>query len=120
LGASRASSRSTGFKSLKHGHASASTLGRDDYTAHRVEMSKLDLLLADARMPAPTLVKLTVEGSELAVPQGARRRLNAKAPPAWGIGVDYETSSLVGYQLTSLLDELARRHLHRLSHSARR
>jgi hypothetical protein len=41
-------------------------------------VSTLDLLLAHAAVP--TLVKPDVEGSELAVVQGARRTLDAKAP----------------------------------------
>jgi hypothetical protein len=43
-------------------------------------VSTLDLLLAHAAVPAPTLVTPDVEGSKLAVVQGARRTLDAKAP----------------------------------------
>jgi FkbM family methyltransferase len=95
------------FAGLPHGHASASTLGRSDFTAHRVRVTTLDRLLAGA--PPPALVKLDVEGSERDVLLGARQTLAAEEAPAWVIEVNYETASAFGYRPTDLL-ELAGEH----------
>ncbi len=89
------------FEGLPHGHASASTLDRTDYATHRADVRRLDELLAGK--PEPAFVKLDVEGSELAVLQGAEETLAAETPPIWMIEVNYETSGAFGYTPLDLL-----------------
>ena len=42
LGADRGNGDDQSLQGLPHGHASVSTLGRNDYTPHRVEQRTLD------------------------------------------------------------------------------
>jgi FkbM family methyltransferase len=94
------------FSGLPHGHASVSTLDRNDYSSYRVERRRLDDLLAGARTPA--MVKLDVEGSERDILRGAKATLSADSPPIWMIEVNYETSGAFGYRPTDLLEPFGR------------
>lgn len=90
------------FSGLPHGHASTRTLGYEDFDVERVRCSTLDGLLVDAIRP-PTLIKLDVEGSELAVLRGAAGVLAAKQS-MWVIEVNSETSAAFGYAPAELLE----------------
>jgi FkbM family methyltransferase len=105
LGAKRGEIELNVFAGLPHGHASVSTLGRDDYTAHRVEQRTLDEIVAEAA-ETPALVKMDVEGSELGLLEGARATLAGEAPPVVVTEVNYETSGAVGYRPVELLERL--------------
>jgi len=90
------------FSSLPHGHASTRTLGHEDFTEEAVECSPLDSLLVDA-VRLPNLIKLDVEGSELAALRGAATVLAARQS-MWVIEVNSETSAAFGYTPTEPLD----------------
>jgi len=91
------------FAGLPHGHASASTLDREDYTTHSAELRTLDDVLAEAPR-LPVFVKVDVEGSELEVLRGAERTIDSERPPIWMLEVNYETSAAFGYEPQALLD----------------
>ena len=90
------------FAGLGHGHASAATLDRTDFTTYRVRVRTLDGLLE--HQPPPAFVKIDVEGSELDVLRGAERVLSADRPPMWMIEVNYETGAAFGYRPVDLLE----------------
>lgn len=96
------------FADLPHGHASTSTLGYESFDTERVRCHALDDLLAGAGTP-PTLVKMDVEGSELAVLQGAASLL-AKRASMWAVEVNYETSAAFGYAPADLLSAFSDDH----------
>jgi FkbM family methyltransferase len=57
------------------------TIGRrDDAHFEQIEVTTLDQDLAEAHLPEPDLIKVDVEGYELAVLEGAKRLLEAKHP----------------------------------------
>jgi FkbM family methyltransferase len=91
------------FSGLPHGHASVSTLDRQDYISHQVGRRTLDDLLGGL---VPAFVKVDVEGSELAVLRGARATLAADCPPLWMVEVNYETSASFGFRPVDLLSQL--------------
>jgi FkbM family methyltransferase len=91
------------FAGLPHGHASASTLGRDDYETHCADMRTLDGLV-DGRPAA--LVKIDVEGAELEVLRGAEAVMGCAAPPILVLEVNRETSAAFGYEPHALIDAL--------------
>jgi FkbM family methyltransferase len=105
LGARRGELELHLFAGLPHGHASASTLGRSDYTPYRVRVVPLDEALAGAE---PALVKLDAEGAELDILRGAEGLL-ASTPPIWLMEVNWETSQAFGYQPPDLLQFIAER-----------
>jgi FkbM family methyltransferase len=90
------------FSGLVHGHASTSTLGRDDYVEYAAELHRLDDLVAGEE--APALVKVDVEGAELGVLRGALPLLEADDPPIWMLEVNDETSRAFGYRPHELLE----------------
>lgn len=105
------------FEGLPHGHASASTLDREDYTTHRVERRPLDDLLDETERP-PAFVKVDVEGSELDVLTGAARTIVSARPPIWMLEVNYETSEAFGYEPLALLAKFPEDHrVYRLTSS---
>jgi FkbM family methyltransferase len=94
------------FRGLPSGHASVSTLGRRDFETFLVRARTIDGLVRDAGRP-PALVKVDVEGSELAVLKGARSTLGTATAPMWLIEVNHETAPAFGYRPSALLDYLA-------------
>lgn len=54
---------------------------RHEGRALNVEARSLDSLLATVRLPAPTVVKLDIEGAEILALRGASRLLNGPSPP---------------------------------------
>ncbi|HWI06570.1 MAG TPA: FkbM family methyltransferase, partial [Solirubrobacteraceae bacterium] len=90
------------FSDLPHGHASTSTLGRDDFDTEPVPCLRLDDLLGEAVRP-PTLIKMDVEGSELVALRGAAAVIEAKRS-IWIVEVNHQTSAAFGYAPTELLD----------------
>jgi FkbM family methyltransferase len=94
------------FRGLPHGHASGSTLGRNDYSTYRVPRRRLDDLLAEAATAAPTFVKLDVEGGELEVLRGAERLAGSDHAPIWMLEVNFETSAAFGYKPRDLISYL--------------
>jgi FkbM family methyltransferase len=93
------------FRGLPHGHASVSTLGRDDYTPHHVEQRTLDDIVSEAS-EVPALVKVDVEGSEFAVLEGAWATLEGSTPPILVLEVNYETAAAVGRRPVDLITAL--------------
>jgi len=91
------------FEGLPHGHASASTLGRDDYESFKAPMKTLDGIAGDER---PALIKIDVEGGEREVLRGAQRLLAADAAPIVMLEVNHETSAAFGYEPRELIDLL--------------
>lgn len=89
------------FDDLPHGHASAATLGHDDFSTHRCAVRPLDQLLAGDR--PVTLVKVDVEGSELAVLEGASETIASPTPPMWLLEVNRVTAQAFGYEPAALL-----------------
>jgi FkbM family methyltransferase len=94
------------FAGLSHGHASASTLGRTDFTTYRVKARTLDSLIEDAEGLLPTLIKLDAEGSELATLHGARRLIGSSRPPIWIIEVNYSTAAACRFRPTDVMEFL--------------
>ena len=93
------------FEGLPHGHASTSSLGRDDVRPFTVEARTLDQLVGEiggARRPA--LIKLDVEGAERVVVEGAGETL--ASGPIVLLEVNVETSQAFGYRPSELLADL--------------
>jgi FkbM family methyltransferase len=95
------------FSGLPAGHASVSTLGRNDFDVYECEIRSLDSLLRGAAQ-SPALIKLDVEGSELAILEGSDDTLRTETAPIWLIEVNYETTRALGYQPKDLLPRLRR------------
>jgi FkbM family methyltransferase len=93
------------FRGLPTGHSSVSSLGRDDFDVHECESRTLDSLLNESEQ-SPVLVKLDVEGSELAILEGSEEILRSKRAPIWLIEVNYETTQALGRRPADLLAEL--------------
>jgi FkbM family methyltransferase len=93
------------FRGLPTGHSSVSTLGRDDFDVYECETRTLDSLLQDAGK-SPVLVKLDVEGSELAILEGSDELLRSRMAPIWLIEVNYETTRALGHRPVDLLGQL--------------
>lgn len=94
------------FSGLPHGHASQSSLDRSDHERFSIDLVTLDTELADEPV-APVLVKVDVEGAELAALQGATQLLQ-RSPPIWLFEVNWETSKAFGYRPAQIVDELTR------------
>lgn len=92
------------FRGLPHGHASASTLGRDDYVAFEVPSVTLDSLVTEVGDQPPSLIKLDVEGAERLVLAGAAETL--RRGPMVLLEVNKETSAAFGYLPADLLAPL--------------
>lgn len=93
------------FAGLPHGHASVSTLHRDDYVTHRVRRSTLDAELTGDRI---ALLKLDAEGAELDVLRGAAATLSGDAAPIVLMEVNRETAAAAGHEPADLAVELCR------------
>ena len=91
------------FAGLGTGHTSVSTLHRDDYETIVCPAVTLDSYLDSHAVRKVTILKLDVEGSELAVLRGARGLLGGVAPPMCILEVNMETSAACGYHPTDLL-----------------
>jgi FkbM family methyltransferase len=91
------------FEGLPHGHASASTLGRDDYESFKAPMKTLDGIAGDER---PALIKIDVEGGEREVLRGAQQVLGRDDAPILMLEVNHETSAAFGYEPHELIDLL--------------
>ena len=90
------------FRELVHGHASVSTLGRDDYVEFTARRCPLDTMLRGATAP-PAFMKLDVEGAERDVLAGAAALIASEQPPIWMIEVNYETARAFDYLPRDLL-----------------
>lgn len=91
------------FAGLGTGHTSVSTLDRDDYKTIVCSAITLDSYLESHNVPNVTMLKLDVEGSELAVLQGAPGLLSGAKPPMCILEINLETSHACGYHPTDLL-----------------
>ena len=93
------------FAGLSHGHASASSLGRDDAQPFTVETKTLDSIAGAVAGPRePALVKIDVEGAERLVFEGGPKTL--RSGPIVLLEVNLETSRAFGYEPVDLLSEL--------------
>ena len=92
------------FRGLPHGHASASTLGRDDYEPFVVPSDTLDATVAGVSAEPPALIKIDVEGAEQMVLEGGFETL--RTSPMVLLEVNDETSKAFGYVPSDLLETL--------------
>jgi FkbM family methyltransferase len=106
------------FAGLPSVHASGATLGRSDATTYTVPLATLDSFRGDAPAP-PALVKIDVEGAELAVLRGARELLGDADRAVIVLEVNYETSEAFGYRPVDLLEELRRHRAYRVFRAGR-
>ena len=102
LGASPGRTALHVFHGLPDGHASASTLDRDDYERHDVPRRTLDELIAETGSE-PAFVKIDVEGSDLDVLLGASELASHPAAPIWLLEVNWQGSRALGYEPPDLL-----------------
>jgi len=93
------------FDRLPHLHSSFSTLNRDDAEGEDVAITTLDELFETGVIRQADVIKVDVEGFELAVRGGARRILG-DAPPIWILEMNDETSRAFGYSPPDLLGRL--------------
>ncbi len=117
LGASRGETSVHVFEGLPDGHASASTLGREDYASYKVPQTRLDDLVAETGTE-PALVKVDVEGSDLNVLLGAPNLAASSQAPIWLLEVNWRVSRALGYEppdLVNCLDELGDYRTYRLT-----
>jgi FkbM family methyltransferase len=91
------------FAGLPHGHASAATFGRSDYSSYDCQVRTLDAIVAERGGRSPALIKMDVEGAELGVLQGARDLLAGEDAPLLMFEVNRETASAFGYRPQDLL-----------------
>jgi FkbM family methyltransferase len=105
VGAEPGSVKLNVFEGLVHGHASVSTLGREDFISFEAPLETLDELLRDDPR-SPTLIKLDVEGAERDVIAGAVELIGGQSPPMWLIEVNTQTSAAFGYRPSDLVDDL--------------
>lgn len=94
------------FRELHHGLTSLSTLGRNDFEALDVEMETLDAYVERQKIRRVNIVKLDVEGAELAVLQGGQNLLRSERPPVFVMEMNIETSAAFGYHPRELVQFL--------------
>jgi len=81
-------------------------LGDEPFETIHCPMDTLDHYLAGHGVDSVTLIKLDVEGAELAVLKGAEDLLSRPVPPMWIVEVNFETSEACGYHPNELLSLL--------------
>jgi FkbM family methyltransferase len=91
------------FKHLGSGHASMSSLGRNDFTATSVPLLRVDTYLSKQGVSKVDLIKIDVEGAELGVLRGAQTLLHHPDPPIWILEMNIETAKVFGYVPADLL-----------------
>lgn len=101
------------FAGSPHGHSSQSTLGRDDYTAFRTPVVRLDDYLEESGTESPAFIKMDVEGAEMNVLRGAERLLSSQRPPMWVLEMNRESAGHFGHAPEDLLTHLQRFGEHR-------
>jgi hypothetical protein len=89
------------------GHSSVSTLGRRHFEKILAPVTTLDQYWISLGRPRFSFVKCDVEGSELAVLQGAQELLRSDSPPMWLLEVNDETSRAFGYMPSEMIEYLA-------------
>jgi FkbM family methyltransferase len=87
------------------------SLSRQDWVGRplgqvEVETISLDEYISAQKLPGVDLLKVDVEGAELAVLHGARRLLSGSDPPVVLCEFADKTASAFGYQTTSIRDYL--------------
>lgn len=95
------------FRGLHHGLTSLSSLGRSDFDEVKVGVDTVDGYMSDRGMRRLDVVKLDVEGAELAVLKGAQEALRASTAPVFILEMNVETSRAFGYEPRELLECLA-------------
>lgn len=106
------------FPDMPTVHASASTLSRRKYETYPVALRMLDSL-RDEMPERPALMKLDVEGLELAVLRGARETISESDRLAIVVEVNRETSAAFGYAPSEILAELAQHRDYRIFRAGR-
>jgi FkbM family methyltransferase len=100
------------FSGLPRGHASASTLGRDDFNTLKVPMTTLDAYVAAHDLQEVVCLKVDVEGGEMAVLTGAVSLLNQPLPPMWLLEMNDDTAGHAGYRPADMVRWLDAKHAH--------
>ncbi len=84
------------FAGLPLGYASSSTLGRRDWSKEEVHFTTVDEYVRQRNLPRVDIVKMDVEGGEMAVLRGAEGLLSAEAPPIWILEMNREAAAAFG------------------------
>jgi FkbM family methyltransferase len=96
------------FKSLSHGHASISSLGRNDNEVFPAKMERLDdYLKKNLHDKNIRLIKMDVEGAEMLVIKGSENLLRNANNIKIIFEINFETSSAFGYAPVDLFMQLS-------------
>jgi len=95
------------FRGLPSGHASISTLGREDYADFEIDIISLDRYILDNNISKVDLVKCDVEGAEMMVIRGGKQLFSCKKAPILCIELPIITSKYFGYTVRDLLLQLS-------------
>lgn len=102
------------FAGLPHGHASTTSLGRNDATPNRCEVTTLDQYCEETGIEMLDFVKIDVEGHELEVLRGAPRMLERSDAPIVSFEVNeacLRERKRSSQELQHLLHEYGYRHI---------
>ncbi len=102
------------FTGLGHGHSSISSLGKKDYSISQVTMIPLDQYISEQGVQRIDLIKMDVEGAEMAVLDGAGELLRGSTAPMWIIEMNWETARDFHYEPKALIERLLGIRAHRL------
>lgn len=91
------------FPNLPDSHASVSANGRSDCSVFSAKMVTLDSYLESHQVGDVTFVKADLEGSELAMLEGATRLFAQGRPPIFEIEMALATSASLGYEPNDLI-----------------
>lgn len=108
VGLSNAPGKATIHVPRQHGGASLKPHYDEPTTQYEITLTTLDDYIASNSVGAVRLIKIDVEGCELAVIQGAGKFLSAPHPPMWLMEVSRLTSKAFGYTSEELLGSLMR------------
>ncbi len=95
------------FAGLSTGHASISSLGRDDYITFESRIMPLDRYISDNSVGRVDLVKCDVEGAEMMVIKGGSALFSRRCAPIVLIERNMETYERFGYNPEDLLLQLS-------------
>ncbi|MBX3396086.1 MAG: FkbM family methyltransferase [Phycisphaerae bacterium] len=108
VGLSNAPGKATIHVPRQHGGASLKPHYDEPTTLFEITLTTLDDYISRNAIGKVRLIKIDVEGCELAVIQGAGKLLSTPHPPMWLMEVSRLTSKAFGYTSEELLESLMR------------